>query len=91
MAAQKNDTDKNKAPDTQAKRPEQAAATTTKRKKVAALRVSSRPASFRRAGFEFSRTPRDLVLEELSEAQIRQLNNEPLLSVHEVEIEVEAK
>ena len=51
---------------------------------IDALEVVSFDPVFYRAGFEFTRTPRVLMLSDLSDSQIKQLKNEPLISVREV-------
>lgn len=50
-----------------------------------ALKIVSRPAAFRRAGFAFSTEPRFLKTKDLTREQIDLLKNEPKLIVEEVE------
>ncbi|MCM0018509.1 MAG: hypothetical protein NBV67_00795 [Tagaea sp.] len=50
-----------------------------------ALKIVSRPATFRRANFAFNTTPRFLKLDDLKRDQIDALKNEPKLIVEEVE------
>ena len=57
-------------------------------KKQPALRVSSRPATFRRAGLVFTREAQDVPLSDLTKEQIKAIREEPLLAVADVEIEL---
>lgn len=54
---------------------------------VAALSITSSREGFRRAGYVFGKEPVTIALADLSKAQIKQLNDEPLLSVSETEVE----
>jgi hypothetical protein len=56
-------------------------------KKQPGLRVSSRPATFRRAGLVFTREAQDVPLSELTKEQIKAIREEPLLAVADIEIE----
>ena len=59
--------------------------------KVAALRVSSRPETFRRGGIKFNRDPVDIPLSTLSENAIKLIKDEPMLAVQEVEVDLPAE
>lgn len=54
-----------------------------------ALKVTALGERFRRANLEFSRKPRLICLDDLSEAQVKAIQAEPRLSVVEVELDVE--
>ncbi len=54
------------------------------------LRVVSRPATFRRAGYNFSAEPRVLPLSELTEEQVTLIEGETNLVATRVKIEPEA-
>lgn len=51
-----------------------------------ALRISAKTDNFRRAGLAFTRTPIDMPMDDLTQAQIAALKAEPMLVVAEVEI-----
>ena len=53
---------------------------------INALEVVSFDPVFYRAGVEFTRTPRVLMLADLSDAQIEQLKNERLINVREIAV-----
>ena len=53
------------------------------------LKVTSRPASFRRAGHTFSSEARVIPLSELSEEQVEQIESDPNLVAQRVAIEPE--
>lgn len=54
-----------------------------------ALKVTALGERFRRANLEFSRKPRLICLDDLSEAQVKAIQAEPRLSVVEVELDAE--
>lgn len=54
------------------------------------LKVTSRPAAFRRAGYAFSGEPTVIPLSDLSEEQLEALRTDPMLVCAEVDIEVDA-
>lgn len=56
-------------------------------KTVAALSITANRDGFRRAGYVFGKEPVVIALADLSKEQIKQLANEPLLSVTESEID----
>jgi Mu-like prophage FluMu N-terminal domain len=58
-------------------------------RKQRVLNVTSRPATFRRAGFGFTQATTQLREDQLTEDQINALKNEPNLVVSEAEIDVE--
>lgn len=51
------------------------------------VKVTSRPASFRRAGYTFSSEARVIALSELSEEQLEQITNETMLVAQLVDID----
>ena len=51
------------------------------------LKVTSRPASFRRGGHTFSGEPKTIPLSELTDTQVEQITTDPSLVVQEVDIE----
>lgn len=53
------------------------------------LKVTARADHFRRAGFAFTGEARVIPLSDLTEEQVEQLKNEPLLVVQEVDIKAE--
>ena len=57
--------------------------------KLAVLKVTARGDSFRRANLQFGSKPRQLIVDELSDAQLKAIRNEPRLVVVEDEIDVE--
>ena len=57
-------------------------------KKIPALRISSRPPEFRRAGRLWTREPLTVLLSELSKDQVKALDDEPLIVVERVDVEV---
>lgn len=56
-----------------------------KKAKVLRVRTAKSTPSFHRAGFAFSPEPRDLVLAELAEDQVKAIQNEPMLFSEVVE------
>lgn len=60
-----------------------------KNKKVKALQVVAKVENFRRGGRVFSRTETTVALDELTAEQIKQIKDEPLLAVSEVEVDAE--
>lgn len=50
------------------------------------LQVTSRTASFWRAGIQFTGEPRVVPLSELTDEQVEAITSEPMLVVHEVDI-----
>lgn len=56
--------------------------------KVAALKITSRPATFNRAGHQFSAEPTTILLADLKQEQVDKLKAEPNLVVADVEIDV---
>lgn len=67
---------------------------TAKTKKAAGaategLKVTSRPATFRRAGHSFSAEPRVIPLSELTEEQVSQIEGDPSLVSQRVEIKID--
>lgn len=60
-----------------------------KTEKVKALEITSKDDGFRRAGRAFSRTPSNVPLADLTEEQVEQLKNEPMLIVREIELDAE--
>lgn len=61
----------------------------TKKQKVKALQVVAKVESFRRGGRVFNRTEATVKLSELTDEQIKQIKEEPLLTVSEVEVDAE--
>lgn len=61
----------------------------TKKQKVKALQVVAKVESFRRGGRVFNRTVSTVRLVELTDEQIKQIKDEPLLTVTEVEVDAE--
>lgn len=59
-------------------------------KSIKVLRVAATREQFRRAGFDFSRTPTDLPLSDLSKEQIEMLKGDPSLIAVETDAEVAA-
>lgn len=57
--------------------------------KLAVLKVTARGDSFRRANLQFGSKQRLLIVDELSEAQLKAIKNEPRLVVVEDEIDAE--
>jgi hypothetical protein len=55
------------------------------------LKVTARPASFRRGGHTFSGEPKTIPLSELSAEQVEQITTDPNLVVQEVDIEEPAE
>ena len=53
------------------------------------LSITSSREGFRRAGYLFGKEATTIALSDLSKEQVRQLNDEPLLTVTETEIEAE--
>lgn len=53
------------------------------------LKVTSRPATFRRAGYTFSSEARVIPLDQLTEEQYDQITTETMLVAQEVDIEPE--
>lgn len=53
------------------------------------LKVTSRPATFRRAGYNFSSEARVIPLDQLTEEQYDQITTETMLVAQEVDIEPE--
>jgi hypothetical protein len=69
--------------------PAVSAATTTSKKSIAGLEVTSTQANFRRAGFSWSKEPTFIALDQLTEKEIAQLKDEPMLTVREVDVDPE--
>lgn len=61
----------------------------TKAVKVTALSVTSSREGFRRAGYVFGKEKVTIVLSDLSKEQVRQINDDPQLTITEIEIEAE--
>lgn len=55
------------------------------------LKVTARPASFRRGGHTFSGEAKTIPLSELSDEQVEQITTDPNLVVQEVDIEPPAE
>lgn len=55
------------------------------------LKVTARPASFRRAGHTFTGEAKTIPLSELSAAQVEQITSDPNLVVQEVDVEAPAE
>lgn len=55
------------------------------------LKVTARPASFRRGGHTFSGEAKTIALSELSAEQVEQITTDPNLVVQEVDIEPPAE
>jgi hypothetical protein len=53
------------------------------------IKVTARPASFRRAGFTFTAEPQVIRADQISEEQLQQLMTEPNLVVQPVHVEPE--
>ncbi len=71
-------------------------ATASKKSKAAGaadkgLKVTSRPASFRRGGFTFTGEARVIPLSDLTEEQVAQITGDPNLVTQEVDIEPPAE
>lgn len=62
---------------------------TTTTEDTRGLEVISTRDGFRRAGFAWSREAQTVPLSALTEEQIEQLKNEPMLTVREIEITIE--
>ena len=60
-------------------------------KEVPALKISSRPESFCRAGRRWTREPQVIAVSEFTKAQIVMLKAETLLAVEETTLEVPAE
>lgn len=56
--------------------------------KITALRVVSKAASFRRAGFQFSAEPTEIPLTDLSKGQRADIESDSALVAYEVEVDV---
>ncbi|MFZ6655660.1 hypothetical protein [Undibacterium sp. TJN19] len=55
--------------------------------KIKALRVVSKAASFRRAGYQFTGEPKDIPVSELDEQQRAAIDGDPALVSFEIEID----
>lgn len=55
------------------------------------LKVTARPASFRRAGYTFTAEARVIPLSELTDEQVSQIEGDPYLVSQRVDIEVPAE
>lgn len=58
---------------------------------VSVLRVSAKRDGFRRAGHAFYAEPRDIAINDLTEAQIEQIKADPMLTCVEVDADVTAE
>lgn len=67
--------------------PAETKAATAKGKKVPALRVQAKAASFRRAGLTFGREEQVIALDKLTDEQVAAIKAEPMLAVIEDEAE----
>mgnify|MGYP000977604019 CR=1 FL=1 len=72
----------------QTKTPPAEAAAAKKAKTVPGIRVVSRPDSFRRAGFGFTSSPKDIAVADLSEEQLALIRGEPKLVVVDIDMEI---
>lgn len=63
----------------------------TKQPTIPGLKVTARPASFRRAGYTFTAEARVIPLGDLTKAQLAQIEGDPNLVSQQVDIEAPAE